>query len=169
MFYNDIEQQTWLSSMHNDNRKDTRQRNKLRTLRKFKLTHDYESYLTNVTNVEHRIALTKLRLSNHSLAIETGRYAKPYQAPNERICQVCKDGVEDEEHFMVKCEAYEEQRKGLYDYIKSNTKVTLDTVAPETVLLKILKSHQKGNVQKQIAKFTWECTRMRTELIEKQT
>ena len=47
----DIEQQTWISEIHNDERKDPHQKNKLRTFRKFKLTHDYENYLTNVRNI----------------------------------------------------------------------------------------------------------------------
>ena len=35
-----------------------------------------EDYLRQVTNILHRITLTKLRLSNHKLAIETGRYVR---------------------------------------------------------------------------------------------
>ena len=85
----DIEQQTWISELHNDERKDPHQKNyKLRTFTKFKLTHDYENYLTNVRNINHRVAITKLRLNNHKLAIETGRYVKPYQPPDERICSL---------------------------------------------------------------------------------
>ena len=61
----DIEQQTWISEIHD-------QKNKLRTFRTFKLTHDYENYLTNVRNINHRVAVTKLRLSNQKIAIETG-------------------------------------------------------------------------------------------------
>ena len=61
----DIEQQTWISEIHNDERKYPHQKKKLRTFRKFKLTHDYENYFTNVRNINHRIAITKLRLSNH--------------------------------------------------------------------------------------------------------
>ena len=99
----DIEQQTWISEIHNDERKDPHQKNKLRTFRKFKLTHDYENYLTNVRNINHRVAITKLRLSNHKLAIETGRYVKPYQPPDQRICPLCKTGLEDEEHFLMNC------------------------------------------------------------------
>ena len=77
-----------------------KKKNKLRTFRKFKLTHDYESYLTNVRNINHRVAITKLRLiSNHKLAIETGRYVKPYQQLDQRICPLSKTGIEDEEHF----------------------------------------------------------------------
>ncbi|CAH3185308.1 unnamed protein product [Porites evermanni] len=44
------EQQTWISEIHNDERKDPHQKNKLRTFSKFKLTHDYENYLTNVAD-----------------------------------------------------------------------------------------------------------------------
>ena len=99
----DVEQQTWISEIHNDERKDPQQKNKVRTFRKFKLTHDYENYLTNVRNINHRVAITKLRLSNQKLAIETGRYVKPYQPPDQRICPLCKTGLEDEEHFLMNC------------------------------------------------------------------
>ena len=77
------------------------QKNKLRTFRKFKPTNDYENYLTNVRNINHRVAITKLRLSNHKLAIETGRYVKPYQPPDQRICPLCKTRLEDEEHVLI--------------------------------------------------------------------
>ena len=86
---------------------------KLRTFRKFKLTHDYENYLTNVRNINHRVAITKLRLSNHKLAIETGRYVKPYQSPDQRICPLCKTGLEDEEHFLMNCIAYRDPSREL--------------------------------------------------------
>ena len=44
----------------------------MRTYRLFKTIDNYkrEDYLHQVTNTRHRIALTKLRLSNHKLAIE---------------------------------------------------------------------------------------------------
>ena len=61
-----------------------------------------EDYLRQVTNILHRITLTKLRLSNHKLAIETGRYVRPYNKPKERICSICKKkDVEDEIHFST--------------------------------------------------------------------
>ena len=58
---------------------------KQRTFRKFKLTHNYENYLTKVRKINHRVAITRLRLSKHKLAIESGRYAKPYHHPDQRI------------------------------------------------------------------------------------
>ena len=44
----DIEQQTWISEIHNDERKDPHQKNKLITFRKFKLTHDYENFTSQM-------------------------------------------------------------------------------------------------------------------------
>ena len=77
----DIELQRWLSEIDNDTRKDANQSNKMRTYRLFKTIDNYkcEDYLHQVTNTRHRIALTKLRLSNHKLAIETGRYSRNLQ------------------------------------------------------------------------------------------
>ena len=68
-----------------------------------------EDYLHQVTNTRHRIALTKLRLSNHKLAIETGRYSRPFKKPAERICPICKIEMEDEYHFLNICPAYQEK------------------------------------------------------------
>ena len=83
----------------------------LRTFRKFKTIENYkcEDYLRQVTNVQHRITLTKLRLSNHKLAIETGRYVRPYKKPEDRICPICKKDVEDEIYFLTLCPAYQEK------------------------------------------------------------
>ena len=66
----DIELQRWLSEINNDIREDANQGNKMRTYRFFKRIDNYkcEDYLHQVTNTRHRIALTKLRLSNHKLA-----------------------------------------------------------------------------------------------------
>ena len=82
-----VELQRWLSEINNDTRKDAYQRNKMRTYRLFKTIDNYKckNYLHQVTNTRHRmIALTKLRLSNHKLAIETGRYSRPFKKPDER-------------------------------------------------------------------------------------
>ena len=112
----DIEIQTWLSNIHNDSRKDSQQKNKLRTYRTFKTEYEYEDYLHQITNINHRIALTKLRISNHQLEIEVGRYIRPYKKPEDRICQLCKTEVEDEFHFLLKCQQYQEKRKELQLY-----------------------------------------------------
>ena len=64
----DIELQRWLSEINNNTRKDANQSNKMRTYQLFKTIDNYkcEDCLHQVTNTQHRIALTKLRLSNVS-------------------------------------------------------------------------------------------------------
>ena len=64
----DIKLQRWLSEINNNTRKDANQSNKMRTYQLFKTIDNYkcEDSLHEVTNTQHRIALTKLRLSNVS-------------------------------------------------------------------------------------------------------
>ena len=70
----DIEPQQWMSEMNNDIRRDADQNDKMGTYRKFKTIENYKckDYLCQATNTRHRITLTKLRLRNHKLSIETG-------------------------------------------------------------------------------------------------
>ena len=46
----------------------------------------------------------KLRISNHKLNIETGRYDKISRC--DRICPVCSLDIEDEVHFLFDCAKY---------------------------------------------------------------
>ena len=59
------------------------------------------------------MALSRFRLSNHSLLIETGRYSRPKIERDDRKCFICKDEIEDELHFVTKCPLYSEERKHL--------------------------------------------------------
>ena len=129
----DIELQRWLSDVNNDVRKDDNQKNKLRTFRKFKTIENYkcEDYLCQVTNIRHWITLTKLHLSNHKLAIETGRYVRPYKKPEERICPICKKDVEDEIQFLALCLAYQEKRSTLFEYLNKEYRISVNRMAPE--------------------------------------
>jgi hypothetical protein len=75
-----------MSKLFNDRRSRKNKRNKLRTYRTFKTNYDYQDYLISaVTNADHSQALTKIRITNHSLEIENGRYRKPYQKIDQRM------------------------------------------------------------------------------------
>ena len=80
--------------------------NKLRTYALFKTDIGFEKYLYEVKNIEARQALTKLRLSNHTLNIERGRYTVPITPKEQRFCPFCPDKVEDEIHFLLSCPVY---------------------------------------------------------------
>ena len=86
---------------------------KMKVLSLLKETPGAEKYLSEVRNTEHRIAMSKLRLSSHTLEIERGRYSNT-QA-EERYCTHCKalgsTLVEDEKHFLLHCPMSKELRE----------------------------------------------------------
>jgi len=57
--------------------------------------------------------MTKLQLSNGRLAIETGRYMRPYKKQSKRTCPLCENKAEDEKHFLVSCPVYQEKKGNL--------------------------------------------------------
>ena len=74
---------------------------KLRTYSIFKTVKGREKYLSEIRNISIRQQVTKFRLSNHKLAIETGRHEGVER--DERVCPFCPNEVEDEVHFLLKC------------------------------------------------------------------
>ncbi len=85
-----------------------RNESKLRTYGLLKSEPGFERYLTDIKSVKKRKSLTKLRLSNHLLMIEKGRHKQIDR--NQRYCPFCPDSIEDEMHFLLKCEAYKFSR-----------------------------------------------------------
>ena len=63
--------------------------------------NDPSVVLDEIKNVSVRQKVTKFRLSNHRLAIETGRHDG--LPPDRRFCHFCPGQVEDEAHFLFKC------------------------------------------------------------------
>ena len=77
------------------------------------LNRDYQlaEYLSTVRDRKQRQILTRYRLSDHQLAIETGRYKKSWQPKENRTCGQCLTGeVETERHFLLQCKTFEETR-----------------------------------------------------------
>ena len=63
-----------------------------------------EKYL-EIDNFDHRKIIAKLRCSDHSLEIETGRHRKIDRI--ERICKQCTAAVvETESHFLIECSKF---------------------------------------------------------------
>ena len=65
-------------------------------------------YLTVISNIQHRLALTQLRTLNHKVHVETGSWCKPRPTPfDERLCFIChRDELENQYHFVLCCPAY---------------------------------------------------------------
>jgi hypothetical protein len=59
-----------------------------------------QNYLHFPIAKENRSLLTKIRISAHSLTIETGRYNGNGTSREDRFCQFCPSLVEDEMHLL---------------------------------------------------------------------
>ena len=91
---------------------------KLRTYATFKKSIGYEIYLSDIKNATIRRRISKFRLSNHALIIETGRHNR---IPKElRFCPLCPNSVETEVHFLLLCPTYNIRRDILYKTISEN-------------------------------------------------
>ena len=76
----------------------------------FKFNPHVEPYIYKLHNRNQRSVIAKLRSSTlNKLAVEFGRYRNI--AHNERYCQRCnKQVVDDEEHFLLFCDKFNEDR-----------------------------------------------------------
>ena len=107
-----------------------------------------QRYLTIDIENKYKIALTKLRVSSHTLEIEKGRYKKPNPTPvNERKCQECNI-VEDEFHFLFECKLYEHLR---LSYIKPYYWKRPNMIK----LIELLKSESTNEIRK-LAKYIFK-------------
>lgn len=67
------------------------------------VSFNFSKYLDVITIRKYSIALSRLRVSSHRLAVESGRWRKPVRVPvEERICPFC-NVLEDEYHFVLEC------------------------------------------------------------------
>ena len=66
-----------------------------------------------------RYSMTKLRVSSHQLSMESGRWTKPNSTPlREKHCLFC-NLLEDEYHFVLKCNLYNTLRKLIPKYYRN--------------------------------------------------
>lgn len=132
-----VEQEHWLRAI---NRKP-----KLRTYRTFKFKLELETYLLSEQRKAARYLLTSIRSGTNKLRIETGRWTKPKEAPEERICRACLSGeIEDEKHFVLHCKAYNELRDQMIHSIsiKTYNKVNLKTYSKDNLWVVLMNPHR---------------------------
>ena len=89
---------------------------KLRTYALLKTRIGMEEYLTEIRNTSIRKQLSKLRLSNHRLAIEVGRHQGVHD-PGLRHCTFCDEVAECEIHFLINCPVYSHLRAPLLEAV----------------------------------------------------
>ncbi|KAL4221122.1 hypothetical protein ACF0H5_019381 [Mactra antiquata] len=80
-----------------------------------KTSFNYESYLDKLP-CDLRNYLVSIRLSSHSLRIQTGRYGSNRIPRNERLCIFCNlNDLEDEFHFVLSCPCFSDIRRSYID------------------------------------------------------
>ena len=118
LWYRDQYIQSWYQKLRRTTSTRGNGGNKLRTYQLLKSQFEQEPYSSLVTNVKHRVALSRLRLSCHRLEIEVGRYHKPTSTPvSLRLCQRCQM-VEDEIHFICVCPRFSTLRQELFAMVR---------------------------------------------------
>ena len=92
---------------------------KLEFYQKFKVNYETESYLDIIRTFDQRRVFRKFRISNHNLAIESGRYTNTLT--DNRICVFCSlNAIESEEHMLLNCILYNSLRNHFFDKMKSS-------------------------------------------------
>ena len=142
----DIFSQTSIDTIQNTNN------SKLHFLNYFKKVFKIENYL-KINNFENRRALTKLRTSSHTLAIETGRWTKTERT--HRLCEQCTENkIEDETHFLFDCKKYSNERNVTFLNIKQKTGLNLHNQQNRINNLKLLFETNNIAALNALGKFT---------------
>lgn len=103
----------WSKDLHRVGAKSGKGKNKLRTYNTFKEYFASDCYVYTTMPRSHRSAMAQLRCGSAPLRIETGRYEN---IPVEnRLCPLCKAGIEDEMHVILDCPKYDVIRRDLFD------------------------------------------------------
>ena len=77
---------------------------------------------TNLVDDRFRFVISRWRLSNHKLRIETGRYHVPYIPRENRTCYECNI-LEDEKHAIYDCPAFSYIRRNYVRVLEKYTSV----------------------------------------------
>ena len=150
---------SWKENKCNTENLSTIKGNKLRTYALFKDEPGLENYLVKIKNTEHRRQVTKFRLSDHKLRIETGRFENI--SKENRFCPFCPNMIENEAHMLLACPIYKRGRKNLLDTVSTeNPEFTSYTDDEKFVFL-------MKNISPVVAKYIYASLEIREFLVRK--
>ena len=82
--------------------------------RTIKLSYEVDMYISLLNIRKFRHFYCSFKIGSLDLGIQRGRYTNVPR--DQRICQLCNDGIEDEYHFLLKCTLYDELREKYIPY-----------------------------------------------------
>ena len=127
----------------------------------FKDSYTPSIYLDVTRKNPNRKALVKLRISNHKLNIETGRYDKISGC--DRICPVCGLSIEDEIHFLFNCPKYSSIRDDFFNKIESRIP-DYKHIPISTLIIQLMHSTDYY-LNKRLVRYVSSCLEMRDNLL----
>ena len=140
----------------------------MRTYNLFKFSKGKESYLNFIKNSQVRSAFAKFRTSSHKLKIETGRYDRKWNPiemcfkntpPQERKCDKCDSGeVENELHFLIKCNNYKYQRQLLFEVALRNC-TNFNYLSDDNKFIWLMSNENKDTIIS-VADFIFNCMKI---------
>ena len=144
----DIYKQDWRAVLSNTS--------KARTYVLFKESLSPSHYL-ELFSQKHRITLSRFFTHNHQLNVEAGSWQRPKISYSQRICPYCKDDLEDEFHFVLKCKLYNDLRK---QYIKAYYRIRPSVYK----FIQLCQSSKKSDLNN-LAKFILSATNVRNSFM----
>ena len=112
----------------------------------------------------NRKTLVKLRISNHKLYIETGRYDKISRC--ERICPVCSLDIEDEIHFLFDCAKYSSIIETTFLNKIANRIPNYKHIPISTLIIQLMNSTDYY-LNTHLVQYITSCLKMRDNLLSK--
>ena len=137
---------------------------KLEFFRSFKTDHTTSGYFVLTRGTAGGRALVKLRINNHKLMIEIGRYNQTTK--DNRHCPFCGCNViEDEVHFLFQCPTYSMIRNKFYYKVK--TLIPNITQLPVNGLINELMNSSNYSINILFIKYISACLDVRDKLLSK--
>ena len=122
------------------------------------------NYLDLTRGTAGRRALVKVRISNHKLLLEIGRYNRTTR--DNRHCPLCGSNlIEKDVHFLFRCSAYRMIRNNFYNKIK--TLIPNITQLPVNNLINELMNFSHYFINIQFMKYISPCFDLRYKLLPK--
>ena len=137
---------------------------KLRTYSQFKKQFALENYIIQFP-LHLRRNFTRLRISAHNLAIETGRYTNnkvsSSQDITKRVCFHCKN-IESEYHLIFECDLYNDARSKFINRLNEFTVIPFDDKMDS---YNIIMSSLNGDIDvgRHVCEFINSCFKLRIE------
>ena len=128
----------------------------------FKTEYTASYYLDITKKITNRKALFKLRIGNHKLMIESGRYD---QIPRENFALLAgSNEIEDETHFLFNCPKYSIQRDEFYNKVQFYVH-NINYWPPIEAIKESMTDSSNYFVNRQLMKWVLSCFDFRNKLL----